>query len=98
MQTTITTERLVLETLRASDHGFILELVNTEGWLQFIGDRNIHSKDDAIRYIQKIDEAQNFTYWVVRTKETGAPPMGIVSFLKRDYLEHFDLGFAFLPS
>ena len=32
----------------------------------------------------------------MRLKDTPTP-LGIISFLKRSYLEHFDIGFAFLP-
>ena len=96
MQTNISTERLSLRVVTTEDHEFICELVNTKGWLEFIGDRNVHSEDDAIKYIQKLNDNQNLTYWVVKIKETDKP-IGIISFLKRDYLEHFDIGFAFLP-
>jgi ribosomal-protein-alanine N-acetyltransferase len=96
MLTKLTTERLSLNALTVEDSDFIQALVNTKGWLQFIGDRNIHSKEDAIGYIKKINATTNFYYWVVRLTDT-LEPIGIISFIKRDYLEHFDIGFAFLP-
>ena len=96
MFTNLTTQRLSLHTLAMEDVDFIQELVNTPGWLQFIGDRNIHSKEDAINYINKINSSLNIYYWVVRLTETRAP-VGIISFIKREYLEYFDIGFAFLP-
>lgn len=96
MQTKIITERLLLNILTEGNHGFIRELVNTEGWLQFIGDRNIHSEDAAIAYINKINGTPDFYYWVVRLKDTHLP-VGIITFIKREYLPHFDIGFAFLP-
>jgi ribosomal-protein-alanine N-acetyltransferase len=91
------TERLELQTLQAGDASFIQELVNSPGWLKFIGDRNVHSTEDALRYIERISNAPNITYWVVRTK-ADQRPIGIVTLIKRDYLAHFDIGFAFLPS
>src|SRR4051812_42363198 len=97
MVTNITTERLSLNALTVEDHHFLQELVNTNGWLQFIGDRNVHSKEDAVSYINKINSMQDTYYWVVRIIETQAP-IGIVTFIKRAYLEHFDIGFAFLPN
>lgn len=96
MQTEIFTQRLVLNIITEEDDDFIRSLVNTEGWLQFIGDRNVHSKQDAIDYIRKIKNTPNLFYWVVRLKDTPTP-LGIISFLKRHYLEHFDIGFAFFP-
>ncbi|GAA4419926.1 GNAT family N-acetyltransferase [Nibrella viscosa] len=96
MQATIHTERLSLHLLQASDAEFIRKLVNTAGWLRFIGDRNVHSSEDAIAYIGNISAAQHLTYWVVRIKERDVS-VGVITFIKRTYLEHFDIGFAFLP-
>jgi [ribosomal protein S5]-alanine N-acetyltransferase len=95
MPTTIYTDRLTLKKLAIDDHDFMLELVNSTGWLEFIGSRNVHSAEDAIQYIEKINNTPDFTYWVVRTND-ALIPIGIVSFLKRSYLNHFDIGFAFL--
>ncbi len=96
MQTTINTERLSLDTLTVNDYDFVRELVNSKGWLRFIGNRHVNSKDEAIAYINKINRTPHLTYWVVRVKASNIP-IGIISFLKRAYLEHFDIGFAFLP-
>ncbi len=97
MKDSITTERLSIDFLKTGDESFILELVNTKGWLKFIGDRNVHSTEDAAAYIKKILSNPNIIYRVVRLKE-GKFPIGIISFIKRDYLEHWDIGFAFLPA
>lgn len=91
----LTTKRLSLNALTTEDADFLKELVNTEGWLQFIGDRNIHSKEDAIAYINRINSTPDFYYWVVQLIDTHEP-IGIVSFIKRNYLAYFDIGFAFL--
>jgi RimJ/RimL family protein N-acetyltransferase len=56
----------------------------------------VHSKDDAIAYIEKINNNPDVTYWVVRITGTNIP-VGLISFIKRKYLDHFDIGFAFLP-
>lgn len=96
MQNSISTNRLFLDLLTAEDYNFIISLVNTKGWIEFIGDRNVHSKEDALAYINKILNSQNLYYWVVRIKN-GNVPIGIISFMKREYLENFDIGFAFLP-
>ncbi len=91
------TERLIIEPLAESDSTFIIELLNTEGWLKFIGNRNVNTEVDAIAYIQKINANENVTYWTVKPKKTNEA-MGIISFIKREYLEYHDIGFAFLPS
>lgn len=91
-----TTGRLELSPITTGDAGFVQQLVNTEGWLSFIGDRQIHSQEAAVLYIRKIMDNPDYYYWVVRIKNEERAT-GIITFLKRDYLEHFDLGFAFLP-
>jgi RimJ/RimL family protein N-acetyltransferase len=92
----IETTRLKLSELALSDSSFILELLNTPGWLAFIGDRKIANTGDAEAYINKITLNTNTTYWVVRPKE-GNIPVGIVTLIQREYLDHPDIGFAFLP-
>jgi [ribosomal protein S5]-alanine N-acetyltransferase len=93
----ISTERLWLKELVIENHEFIRELVNTQGWLTFIGDRKVHSAEDSVNYIQKIRSMPNTYYWVVHLADSQLP-VGIITFMKREYLEHFDLGFAFLPT
>ena len=96
MQNKYTTARLVLDNVAPVDAEFILRLVNTAGWLRFIGDRNIRTAEDARAYVQKILDSPHQHYWVVRLREENIPA-GIITLLKRDYLEHHDIGFAFLP-
>lgn len=96
MKTKIITQRLILSPITEDDYSFMFVLVNTKGWLEFIGDRKVHSPEDSIKYIQKIQKTKDLTYWVVRIKDSNAS-IGIISFLKRSYLENFDIGFAFLP-
>lgn len=95
-ETEIRTQRLILSPLTINDKKFIRELVNTKGWLQFIGDRHVHSEEDAINYIKRILLQTTIQYWVVREKQKDTP-VGIITFIKRNYLEHHDIGFAFLP-
>ncbi|HSZ32723.1 MAG TPA: GNAT family N-acetyltransferase [Puia sp.] len=96
IQNIIITDRLILEKIKPDDHDFLISLLNSKGWIENIGDRNIHSVNDAVSYIKKILETENFYYWVVRIKGENIP-IGIVSFIKRSYLDHFDIGFALLP-
>jgi RimJ/RimL family protein N-acetyltransferase len=96
MQNNISTNRLLLNLLTKEDHEFILQLLNSSGWIEFIGDRNVHSKEEAVAYINKILASENLFYWVVRIQGENLS-VGIISFIKRSYLDHFDIGFAFLP-
>jgi ribosomal-protein-alanine N-acetyltransferase len=95
------TERLVLRPFNLGDASFVLELVNSPGWLQFIGDRNIHSIADAEHYLTnnhiKNYNLKGFGYWVIFRKEELKIPIGICGLLKRDELEHIDIGYALLP-
>jgi len=90
------TERTSARPLTLDDCAFILELVNTKCWLTFIGDRNIHSETDARFYIQRMLDNPDITYWVVRLRE-NLLPIGIITLIQRDYLDFYDIGFAFLP-
>ena len=96
-QLSFKTQRLLIESLSISDNNFILELVNTDEWIKFIGNRNITSQAEATAYIQKIIDNPSIVYWVVKLHERHTK-IGIVTFIKRDYLEHHDIGFAFLPN
>jgi RimJ/RimL family protein N-acetyltransferase len=101
MKVIVTSERLVIRELMEFDNLFILELLNTEGWLKFIGDRNIKTVKDAKNYILNGPIASyqknGFGLWLVLEKATNIP-IGLCGLLKRDYLESPDIGYAFLPN
>ena len=90
------TDRLSILPISTDHAPFMFYLMNSPEWKKFIGDRSIHSVDDALNYVQKILRSVNTNYWIIQRKEDGKL-VGVVSFLKRDYLEHFDIGFALLP-
>jgi [ribosomal protein S5]-alanine N-acetyltransferase len=94
---TFLSERLSGEILSIEHASFIRELLNTDGWINFIGDRHIHSIEDAENYIKRINSNKDFHYWVIRIRYTDEP-IGIITFLQRGYLPHPDIGFAFLPA
>jgi [ribosomal protein S5]-alanine N-acetyltransferase len=96
VQKTYTTTRLKLDRLHLNDAAFIFELLNTEGWIKFIGDRNIRSIEDSEKFIEKTVKNPDIVYWVVKTIDEKYS-MGIISFVKRENLEFRDIGFAFLP-
>jgi [ribosomal protein S5]-alanine N-acetyltransferase len=96
MHKTLTTERLHLRPMDVQDANFILKLVNSPGWLRFIGDRNINSQADAEQYIRKIIDTPQYFYHVFSLKTTGEP-LGILTFLHRANQKHPDIGFAILP-
>lgn len=101
MKYILETERLTLREFTVADAPFILELVNSPGWLQFIGDRNIKTTDQAIAYLQngpiKSYAENGFGLALVEIKD-GKIPIGMCGIIKRDNLDKPDIGFAFLPS
>jgi len=94
------TERLMLREFRNSDAKFIIELLNSPGWLDFIGNRNVHTTEEAINYIENGAITKNrfkgFGLSLVENKKDKLA-IGMCGLVKRDYMEHPDLGFAFLP-
>ncbi|NTX08163.1 GNAT family N-acetyltransferase [Myxococcus sp. CA051A] len=95
------TERLVLRRVTQADAPFILVLVNEPAWLRFIGDRGVKTLEDAWGYIrngpQVSYERHGFGLYLVERKSDGAP-LGMCGLLKRDSLEHVDIGYALLPA
>jgi [ribosomal protein S5]-alanine N-acetyltransferase len=92
---TIHSERLELKSLCLDNDVFIFELLNSEGWKQFIGERNIQTREDAQNYILKIQNLPETIYWTVYLKENKTP-IGVITLMKRSNFEFYDLGFAFL--
>lgn len=94
------TERLRIEQATITDANFFFELLNCTSWIEFIGDRGIKTKMDAEAYIEKSLFASyrenGFGLWKVSLKKFRTP-IGICGFLKRDYLDDPDIGFALLP-
>ena len=93
------TDRLALRRMTFEDAAFIFKLVNEPAWLQFIGDKNVRSLDDARRYIQTgpLDMYTRFGFglFVIELKATGEP-IGACGLIKRDTLPDVDLGYALL--
>jgi RimJ/RimL family protein N-acetyltransferase len=94
------TDRLLLRHLTTDDTAFILELLNEPSFIQNIGDRNVRTEDDAMRYIvngpiESYDK-YGFGLFMVELKDSSVP-IGMCGLLKRDNLADVDVGFAFLP-
>ena len=82
--------------LSSIDNRFIFELFNSEDFIKNIGNRDIKTADDSKSYINKILKNNNIEYNVIE-KIDSSTPIGILSYVKRDYLEIHDFGFALLP-
>lgn len=97
----IETARLRLRRMTLDDAAFVLQQVNTPGWLANIGDRHVHSIHDAKRYIRdniiSPYAALGFGMNLVELKSTRAP-IGMCGLVQRTALPDPDLGFALLES
>jgi len=98
--TILDTKRLALRHFSVDDAPFIYDLFNDPDWIRFIGDRNIHTVDDARAFIEKrlipAYEKFGFGFYLTAIKETGEP-VGMCGLIKRDFLDDVDIGYAFLP-
>jgi ribosomal-protein-alanine N-acetyltransferase len=103
------TERLVIRECTTDDAPFVLELLNSPKFLQFIGDRLVRTDEDARRYIETRFLASyhdnGHGLYIVEVKGGGNPKsegdspklIGLCGLVKRPSLDRPDLGFAFLP-
>lgn len=101
MDQILQTERLILRKLIASDSAFIIELLNTPGWLKYIGDRNVRTTEEAENYILngpvKSFKEHGFGLALILRREDNCP-IGMCGLLKRPVLAHPDIGFALIPA
>lgn len=97
----IESERLLLRQFTLADSKFIVQLVNSEGWLKYIGDRKIKTTGQAINYIENVlikgYQAYGYGFGLVELKPNHHP-IGLCGLIKRDYLPNIDIGFAFLSA
>ncbi len=95
------TGRLRLRTVEPDDTAFYLALVNDPAFIEHIGDRGIHTLDDAREALLAgpiaMQEARGHSLYVVELKE-GRVPIGMCGLIKRDSLDGIDIGYAFLPA
>lgn len=98
------TERLILRPFTLADTDFIIELLNTEGFLKYIADRNIKTNEDAERYLLqgplKSYATHGFGLCKILLKARNNEPeeaIGMCGLLQRDYLPNPDIGYALLP-
>jgi len=93
------TERLILKPFEITDASFLLTLLNSPKWLQYIGDRNVHTEAEAADYIsvKMIPQLDRLGYGnnLAIDKESNIP-IGACGLYERPGLPIVDIGFAFL--
>jgi [ribosomal protein S5]-alanine N-acetyltransferase len=95
------TERLSLREVTVDDATFMLELLNSRGFIEGIADRGVRTLEAAAAYIEQRVLSQyrehGFGMWAVVPKGQ-TEPVGLAGLVKRDVLPHVDVGYAFLES
>lgn len=95
----VQTERLTLRYFAESDAPFLLQLLNTEGFKKYVGDRNVRTVAEAVAYNKRFTDhyAQHgFGFYLVELTSSRTP-IGMCGFCSRDTLPGVDIGFSFLP-
>ena len=94
------TDRLILQPVKMEDAAFILELYNSQTFIEFIGDRNLRTVEDAENYIKEKFlphvVKHGFGSYVIFRKSDNIK-IGNVGIYMRDGLNAPDIGFSFLP-
>ncbi len=93
------TPRLRLRRFTIDDAPFVLRLLNEPSFLEHIGDRGVHSFEDAEAYIRNgpltMYEELGFGLWVVEDMQETT--VGTCGLLKRPTLDDVDIGYALFP-
>ncbi len=103
------TEEIIFETQRLQlrkvnpqeDAAFFIELVNSPKWLKYIGDRNLHTLETTIKYLEdrvmKSYTDNGYGGYIVIEKSSGNR-VGTAGLYKRPVLDCPDVGYALLPA
>ena len=94
------TERLFLRSTTEEDAGLILELLNTPKWKAYIGDRNVHTLEEAANYIKtkmlpQLEKRGFGNFTLIR--KSDEQKIGTCGLYDREGLQGLDLGYALLP-
>ncbi|NGP88853.1 GNAT family N-acetyltransferase [Fodinibius halophilus] len=94
-------DRLKISELNIADANFILQLVNEPAFLEYIGDKEIQSREEAKKFIElgpiSSYRENGFGFYRVSLKENDIS-VGICGLKQRKSLTVPDLGYAFLKN
>ena len=94
------TERLRLRHFSLDDAEFIVRLLNVPSFIENVGDKGVHTLDDARAYLLDgpLASYERFGFGLNRVElKHTAVPIGMCGLLKRDALDDADIGYALLP-
>jgi RimJ/RimL family protein N-acetyltransferase len=95
----LTTERLTISVATVVDIPFLLQLLNSEGWKKYIGDRNVYTLEEAevyfsTRWVGKMANNPHCGMYIIKLHD--GTRVGTNSLVQRDFLDSVDIGYAFL--
>lgn len=95
------TPKLMLREVVATDAAFVHALLTDPDFLRHIGHRGVDTLADAERTIETKYRASyvehGFGMWVIEGKAEGVP-LGLAGLVRREGLDHVDIGYAMLPA
>lgn len=95
------TERLALRRMTDADAPFYLSMLSDPDFKANIADRGVRTEEQALAHMQDrvytSYEVHDFGMWLAQRKSDGVA-VGMAGLVKRDFLEHVDVGYAFLPA
>lgn len=97
----IHTSRLRLRMATKDDALFIQDLYSSEDFKRFVGDKQLHTKQDAERYIEENILTMYRNHGVcllVVERLSDSTPVGVCGLIKRDQFDSYDIGYGFLPT
>ena len=91
-------KRLIIRELKINEAPFYFELFNDPDWIRFINDKNLKSVEETASFLRdfQLKQKKGLGYFTVIQKDTNKP-IGVSTVLKRDALDYYDIGYAFLP-
>ncbi len=95
----LATPRLLLRRATLDDAALVMEVMNTPGFIRFVGDRGLRDVESTKAFMTTdplVQTDERLGLWRVSLK-TDDTPVGCCSLLQRPFLDRPDLGFALLP-
>lgn len=98
-RTILKTDRLVLREAAEHDAAFVLELLNSPGFLENIGDRGVRTVEEAAAYVRDrmIAGYRDLGFGMWLAVQHDDRPVGMAGLVRREGLEMPDVGYAFVP-
>lgn len=95
------TDRLILRHFESGDAPFVLELLTDPDFRANIGDRGVHDLATAREWVEvrapAVHAEHGYGMFAVVARDSGRA-VGMAGLVRRDGLDHPDIGYAFLPA